>query len=350
MNPAGAFQRGQVSQDRRRGERRGSPSLVAYHWKGFTPCPNHVRDISATGVYVLTDEDWHPGASVDLTLQREGLLESQSDRRCTLSARIIRKAGDGVALEFELSEGAKPRLWYDPLMRPEDAEEPESIVREFRVAEALAFLRRIAPAASRGIEQLFRENLSHFRLSSAVEIALKAKELLAPHPDAEDMLADPELVTRILQSGSWADLDAIRHLWAGLLATSCSPREYDGSNLPFVELLGQLTPIQIRILAAVCATSRRPVTAPNLVFMHPAPCTPEELVRATGVRDLIRIHRDISNLADLGLIEQKVTSAFYTPNDEANITPTPLALELYARCSGHRGASRDFYHLLNAEA
>ena len=49
MNPMTSQSEGSFAAERRRAERRISPSLAAYHWKGAIPRQNSVRDISATG-------------------------------------------------------------------------------------------------------------------------------------------------------------------------------------------------------------------------------------------------------------------------------------------------------------
>ncbi len=49
-------------------------------------------------------------------------------------------------------------------------------------------------------------------------IAVKAKHILAGWRDNDNMRADPTLLTRILEYGSWAVEDSMRQPWAGLLA------------------------------------------------------------------------------------------------------------------------------------
>src|ERR1700722_13885699 len=56
--------------DRRRSDRVRAPKLAVYYWTGSQPVQHEVRDISPTGLYVLTDERWYPGTIVKMTLQR----------------------------------------------------------------------------------------------------------------------------------------------------------------------------------------------------------------------------------------------------------------------------------------
>jgi hypothetical protein len=53
--------------------------------------------------------------------------------------------------------------------------------------------------------------------------------------------------------------------------------------------------------------------------------------------DRVHIERDIAHLVELGLIEKSPKWRFFSLLDQAVITPTPLALELHARCHGRLG-------------
>lgn len=168
--------------DRRRGERRNSPELAAYLWIGTLPKPASVRDISSTGVYLLTRERWAPGDLVSMTLQRRGPLEGSFDRRVAVQARAVRWGDDGIGMSFVLPTGVDLRLWESPLKSAAEQTEPEDILHEFRLASALAFLERISPSASDEAGRLLREGLSNFRVASALEILLNAERMLSFPP------------------------------------------------------------------------------------------------------------------------------------------------------------------------
>lgn len=329
--------------NRNRAERRTSPGLAAYHWTGSDPKQESIRDISSTGVYLLTEERWPPGALVSLTLQRYGPPEKSSERRISVQARAVRWGEDGVGMSFVLPSGMDLRLWESPRKSVVDAPEPEEILHEFRMAGALAFLLRICPSATDEVKQLLREGLSNYRVDSAVEIALKAEKLIAPDPNADKLLAPSKLVMRILEDGSWAEYEWIQQLWAGLLATSCTLEGKDESNLTFVDLFSQLTAIHTRIFAGACTRASKVMARPGWITARTHTCTAEEMIQITGSHDLVRIDRDIEHLCNLGLLAKRVKSSFFSLMDETNITPTNLGLNLYARCSGHRGTPEDFY-------
>ncbi|HTB97270.1 MAG TPA: hypothetical protein VK716_09700 [Terracidiphilus sp.] len=330
-------------QERRRAERRTSPELAAYHWTGSYPKQEMVRDISSTGVYLETSEPWVDGALIALTLQRKGPLEGNFDRRVAVQARAVRREVDGIALTFVLPEGMDLRLWESPLKSAADQTDPEDILREFRIAGVLAFVARISPAALEEVSRLIREGLSNYRVASAIEIALKAERILSFGVNSERMRAPAHLVVRILESGSWADSESAQQLWAGLLATSCSLSGRDDSNLAFVDMLSQLTAAHLRILAAACTKAAKYMAGVERLSSKPITLTAQDMQRITGSRDLIRAHRDLEYLADLGLLTLTVRSSSFSPLDGSDIAPTSLGLQLYARCSGHRGSAQDFY-------
>jgi len=330
---------------RQRAERRPAPELAAYHTSGSGLKLDVVKDISATGVYLLTEERWLPGELVSLTLQRKGPPEKSPDRRITLKMMAVRWGEDGVALSFVLPKDLDVRLWESPLKAEVDQTEPEDILREFRLAEALAFLSRICPSGDEEVRRLLREGLSNYRVASAVEIAIKAQQMLAKRPNADRLVANPRIVARILEDGSWADNESTQKLWAGLLATSCTLDGKDESNMGFVDLLSQLATMHINIFTTACAKATKVMSSLGRVSSRPLVCTADEIMRITGSRDLIRIERDLEHLSDLGLLEKKVKSKFFTPIDDAKITPTSLGLQLYARCSGYRGEAQDFYQV-----
>lgn len=343
MNLSLAVPQKQIPPDRRRAVRRTSPDLAAYSWTGPQPMQNSVRDISATGVYLVTSERWTAGDTISLIFQRSGPLEGNLERRVAIKARAVRVDDNGVAFSFVLPAGMELRLWDSPLMVSSGRYEPEDVLREFRVAQALSFTQRLCPAAPENLERLLREGLSNVRVTSATEIALRAERMLALAPDAESMRALPNVVLRILEDGSWADSEAGQQLWAGLLAVSCTLDGRDDSNMVFVGLLSQLTAIHMRMLVAACTRGAKYLSGEDRVSARAITLSAAEMMHITGSRDLIRIHRDLELLADLGLLTITVRSASFAPMEGTDIAATPLALQLFARCSGHRGSTVDFY-------
>ena len=250
---------GTHTSERRISIRRPLPGLVAYDGTGADAQPHEIGDISATGAYLLTDQRWPPGTKVSLTLQRLGPSKDQ-EREIALQAGAVRWGKDGVGLSFDLPEGMEFHLWEGPLRNQEHETYSEYFLREFRLAKALTFLRRICPPAFDELRLVLYEGISAKRVSSAVEIALKAEELLATDRQSSKLHAPPSVVMRVLGDGSWTDEAWVRHLWAGILATSCTLDGNDESNLVYADLLDQLTPVHLRIFAGACAKATKVIS------------------------------------------------------------------------------------------
>ena len=86
--------------DPRHAQRLALPGLVAYYFTGSTPVAHPVRNISLSGLYVLTSERWYKGTVVRITLTN--VKEPTADNSITLHAKVIRYSEDGVALQFIL--------------------------------------------------------------------------------------------------------------------------------------------------------------------------------------------------------------------------------------------------------
>ena len=94
--------------EKRRVARAPSPGLIAYWWTGGRNELQHVRDISASGLYVVTDERWYLGTHVQMTLAKTFTGKSKEEHSITLFATAVRWGHDGVGLEFVL-RGARYR-------------------------------------------------------------------------------------------------------------------------------------------------------------------------------------------------------------------------------------------------
>ena len=94
------------SHDKRRAERKPSSEMAAYFWTGSAPVRHSVRDISETGMYLLTDERWHPGTVLMMTLQTPDESD-ESKRIIAVQSRAVRAGEDGVGIAFVLPEDEK---------------------------------------------------------------------------------------------------------------------------------------------------------------------------------------------------------------------------------------------------
>jgi len=321
-----------------RAERRAVPGLEAIHSTGSCPGLDIVRNISATGMYLITRERWPQGDVNPVRLVYPELANETPEQQVTLMTKTVRWGDDGLGLTFILPECMDLWLWKsDGLIEPED------ILGEFRIARALSFLRRICPAATQELKLLFREGLSNLRIASAIAITHRAETMLAAERDFDRFRAPQSVVMRVVQDGSWAEDKSTQQLWAGILATACTLMGDDESNLPYIDLLAELAAIDGRLLTTACTKSQKLFASSGAVSAQPLICTPQDLIQIAGAHDLMKIDRNIFQLANLGLLEPRVKSKYFNFEQEANLTPTALGLELFARGQGHRGIPRDYY-------
>jgi hypothetical protein len=320
-----------------RAERRSVPGLEALRAAGSGSELEDVKDISASGIYILTKERWPEGEVNSIRLTCENELKDALDHEVVVQAKTVRYGEDGVGLAFVLPPGME--LWLWKAQHPE----PEEILNEFRVARAVAFLKRICPAASSELDLMFREGLSNLRIRNSIEIALHAEEMLEREPSSDTMHAPKDVVLRITENGSWSDSALTQRLWAGLLASACRAGETDASTMPYVEMLSQLATMHSRIFDAACTRANKIIAEDGSVSARQLSFTSDQLIEIADAHDLMRIDRNITQLFDLGLIEPRVKSKYFTWTEDANVTPTSLGLEMFARCHGYLGAPSDFF-------
>jgi hypothetical protein len=97
-----------TSGERRHAKRREEIPLVAHYWDGSVPVAHRVRNISARGLYLMTEQRWYPGTLVMLSLQREDLPHEDPDRSITVNAKVIRSGDDGVGFSLVMPRDEQP--------------------------------------------------------------------------------------------------------------------------------------------------------------------------------------------------------------------------------------------------
>jgi Flp pilus assembly protein TadG len=87
-----------ISGERRGSERTKPYELVIHYWNGAAPTGHSARDISSSGIFLLTEDRWYPGTLIMLSLQRAGASMNDPDRAIMVKSQVIRTDTDGVAL------------------------------------------------------------------------------------------------------------------------------------------------------------------------------------------------------------------------------------------------------------
>jgi len=97
------------SPDPRKAPREPSPGVAAYYWTGANPEPHNIKDISSTGLYIITEERWYPGTLVLMTLTRSDSGDKSAEHSISVHSRAVRWGDDGVGLQFVLAKPKRPK-------------------------------------------------------------------------------------------------------------------------------------------------------------------------------------------------------------------------------------------------
>src|SRR5580700_7708170 len=99
-----------------RAQRRIPSGLVASQTGNPASQPSIIKNISSSGLYLLTKERWPVDELIPLTIGMQDLPENRADERIRIQARVARHGEDGVGLGFILPDGLDRELW-EVLMR-----------------------------------------------------------------------------------------------------------------------------------------------------------------------------------------------------------------------------------------
>jgi hypothetical protein len=120
--------------DPRRSPREPFPGLTAYFWTGGTPEAQIIRDVSANGLYVVTEERWYPGTQIRMTLTKKGCGGSEAERSIFVQAKAVRWGNDGVGLEFVLPDNRNLRRGAAPPVDGADKQDFEEFLQHLKQA------------------------------------------------------------------------------------------------------------------------------------------------------------------------------------------------------------------------
>jgi hypothetical protein len=135
------------SNERRRANRKPVADLAVFFWTGAYPKEHEVRDISSTGLYLITEERWYPGTLVMITLQKKSEAVDSADRAIAVQCRAVRWGEDGVGLQFVLPEVNDRRRGQNLLEEGVDRRTLEKFLEGFREETGVAKVDRTARPA-----------------------------------------------------------------------------------------------------------------------------------------------------------------------------------------------------------
>ena len=327
----------------RRGDQRApAPELDALYSTELEQKKVRIKDISATGLYLLTEDPLQPGTDVELTLQKSsgpkeedellGLVDEAPPAEVQLRCKAVRVGTDGVGMAFE-PESA-PATWIRVVGLVAKLTGALDRVRLFRESKALEFVLRVSPEAEMDLLQMVNSRMSREQSAKAFDIALMAEKIAASRPGALRHDVSAKLVLRILEDGSKVDEEQTRRMWAELLAACCGEGAKDVVNLNYASILSRIDAVQMRIFEAACKLAMQVGWEQGLKFRKDLHRDAEEIKKITHLQNLMAIERDLHHLYELGLVELTDRPILCEQVERVNMTPTHLALRLYAQCKG----------------
>jgi hypothetical protein len=317
-----------------RAERGSATGLAAEYGLDSTFTSAAIKDVSATGIYLVTEKRLQTNELITLVLREEGKPEDSSELQFSVHARVTRQGEEGIGLSFVLPPGLDQNLWGVMVRNIVTLTQPDQIAEMFRTLRTILFLSRLCPSGAGEAIQLLGGRYDAERVAIITKIALGAEKMLASEPDFERRRAHPKLVVNILSEGSWNSDEPITKLWTGLLASSCVVGEPDDSHQVFVNLLVHVGPDQARIFTYSCEHALLSAQGSENSTSASVVVKADELIALTSMSDVGRNAGSIAYLFNLGLVRKLPDFASYQPLDTFDIAPTRLGLELYKHCRG----------------
>jgi hypothetical protein len=319
--------------EHRREKRFPAQELNASYPAGSRQKRVRVKNISISGLYLYTRDHWPPGTTVNLTLQQRSVIPDHKPAAVRIRTRSVRLGMDGVGLVFE-PEHVAPDVWTGVMVKAAGVSVHQDSIQVLRVSKALSFLRRVSPVSEPKVLDHIAGESVYETGERAVDTILNAESLVESWNLPIRTGVSPNVVLGILQNASRAADDAVRHHWAGLLASSAQYWARDRESLYFVALLARLDPVQIRILDAACSRALRAERHAGYYFPPKLTCSREMMRSITGISDLFTVEQHLDRLYHFDLLQRTTKRSAFDQIEQANLTPTDIGLKLYVRCRG----------------
>lgn len=278
--------------ERRKTRRDSIRGLEASYSAASAPKKARIRDISPTGIYIVTNDRWPPGTNIALTIERKGFLDRQSRRHVRLWARSVRLGEDGVGLTFSRDD-TDSNCWLKAMDRAATLIRPDDVIQLFRIAKSFAFLSRVSPSLEDGALETMIGFMTDVRLDRSMEVTHYAEELMEHWGTACRTDVRSAVVLRVLDYASKAETDEVKRVWASLFATACLEGYEDNESLRFADILSNLLPGQLRIFQAAGKKAVQAGWERGSIFSERIYCTAEEIRKVARIRNLVAIERDL---------------------------------------------------------
>lgn len=191
-----------------------------------------------------------------------------------------------------------------------------------------------------GLEELgflIKDEVRQWRLLNILRVLEKAKGRLDFDGKELNLTANARVGLAIMEEGSKVDNDELQDMWAGLFASSCTPDGKDDSNMNFVDLIRRMSSVEARILDYACKNCKKTLYPNQLICAEDITVSFDVLVGIAKTEDLYRLDSELDHMRSIELLQN---GGIFLPGGgftatgadlDANITPSPLALNLYYR-------------------
>ncbi len=191
-----------------------------------------------------------------------------------------------------------------------------------------------------GLEELgfmVKDKVRQWRLNNILRVLDKAKGRMGFDGNEINLTANARVGLSIMDGCSEVDNEELQDLWAGLFISSCTPDGRDDSNMNFVDLLKRMSSVEAKIIDYSCKNSKKIIYPNKLIISDSLIVSFENLVNITGTDDKYRLDSELDHMRAIELL---VNGGVFTPGGgfdasdnklNANISPSPLALNLYYR-------------------
>ena len=196
---------------------------------------------------------------------------------------------------------------------------------------------------------LLRDEVRLCRLNNILRVLEKAKGKLDFDGHEIHLTANARVGFSIMEECSAVDNEELQDLWAGLFVSSCTTNGRDDSNMNFVDLLRRMSTVEARILDYSCKHTKKYIYPNRLIMAGNLSVSFDTLVKITGTNDIYRLDRELDHMRSIELLPQGGSfeggGGFSIGDDQldADISPTPLALNLYFRTHSTGNSPIEFW-------
>lgn len=188
-----------------------------------------------------------------------------------------------------------------------------------------------------GLEELgflIKDEVRLWRLNNIVKVLDKAKGRMCFDGQEINLTANARVGLSIMEECSNVDNGELQDLWAGLFVSSCTPDGRDDSNMNFVDLLRRMSSVEAKILDYACNHCKKCLHPNKLITAEQLDVSFDDLTKIAGTDDLYRLDSELDHMRSIEvLVSDSIEGGGFNASGElnANITPSPLALNLFCK-------------------